>query len=93
MLRLPLSVCIFSIPQKGWFPGAGNAGRLSSGQGGLCEAADRKRSQYAPFPHAVQTGGALQHGKKQAHEEEGMYNIFVTQQGAAPLAKWLRLRV
>lgn len=57
-------VCDSSLPCcSGWFPGASHVGCLSSGPGGLCQATDRKWSQYAPFPHIVQAGGALQHGK------------------------------
>lgn len=43
--------------------GTGHDGRSGVGQSGLCQAADRERSQYPSLPDDSSSGGAVQHGE------------------------------
>lgn len=48
---------------SGELAGAGHDGRSGAGQGGLCEAADRERSEHPSLPDDSSPGGAVQHGE------------------------------
>lgn len=61
----------------GELSGASDAGRTRHGQGGICEAAHRKRREHAPFPDNQSAGGALQHGNVMKRALNKRERLFV----------------